>query len=194
MKYDVVIGLEVHIQLNTERKCFAPEANTFDLDANTHTSIVSLAHPGTLPRLNKKALLHAAQLGMAFGATITRKNLFARKNYFYPDLPKGYQLTQNENPIAVGGSLQVRRKDGSTFLVNFDHLHLEEDAGKSMHLPDKPFTALDYNRAGVPLVELVTLPCLHSAEDAAAFLQAVRRIVRYLDISDGNMEGDCEMA
>ncbi|TAE11870.1 MAG: Asp-tRNA(Asn)/Glu-tRNA(Gln) amidotransferase subunit GatB [Bacteroidetes bacterium] len=186
--FDIVIGLEVHIQLNTTRKCFAPEANTFDLEANTHTSFVSLAHPGTLPRLNKQALLHAAQLSMALGAKVTRKNLFARKNYFYPDLPKGFQLTQNENPIGIGGHLEVRRKDGSAFVVQIHHLHLEEDAGKSMHLADAPFTALDYNRAGVPLVELVTEPCLHSAEDAAAFLQAVRRLTRYLGISDGNME------
>jgi aspartyl-tRNA(Asn)/glutamyl-tRNA(Gln) amidotransferase subunit B len=137
--------------------------------------------------LNKKALLYAATLGIALGSKITRKNIFARKNYFYPDLPKGYQITQNENPIAIGGQLEVRRKDGSTFLVEIHHAHLEEDAGKSMHL-DKTWTALDYNRAGVPLVELVTQPCLHSAEDAASFLQAIRRLTRYLGISDGNME------
>lgn len=188
MPYDIVIGLEVHIQLSTARKCFAPEAQVFDLEPNTHTSFVSLAQPGTLPRLNKKALFYAAKLGLALGASITRKNIFARKNYFYPDLPKGYQITQNENPIAVGGRLEVMRKDGSTFIVQIHHAHLEEDAGKSMHLPQEDFTALDFNRAGIPLVELVTEPCLYSAEDAALFLQAIRRLTRYLEISDGNME------
>ncbi len=177
--YETVIGLEVHCQLQTVSKIFAADANTFGADPNTQVSVITLAHPGTLPKLNRQAVAFAVRMGLACGSTITRRNIFARKNYFYPDLPKGYQLSQDKGPICLGGQVGT---------VQLHHIHLEEDAGKSVHDADPYATCLDYNRAGTPLIEMVTDPCIRSAEEAGAFLTEVRRLVRYLDICDGNME------
>jgi aspartyl-tRNA(Asn)/glutamyl-tRNA(Gln) amidotransferase subunit B len=190
--YEAVIGLEVHCQLSTRSKMFAADANAFGADPNTQVSVITLAHPGALPRPNRRAVEYAVKMGLACGSEITRRNLFARKNYFYPDLPKGYQLSQDKGPICVGGGIQVRAKnfDGvpEDTTIQLHHIHLEEDAGKSIHDADPHSTCLDYNRAGTPLVEMVTDPCLRSADQAGQFLTEVRRLVRYLGICDGNME------
>lgn len=186
--YDLVIGLEVHVQLNTKAKLFSPEAAHFVSEANVHIDPVSLAHPGTLPVLNEAALEKAVALGSALGCSITRNSRFARKHYFYPDLPKAYQISQYDDPICVGGEVPVLRSDGTTFSVALTRIHMEEDAGKSVHDLDPTHTLLDYNRCGVPLVEMVTEPVLRSASDAARFVAEIRRIVRYLGVSDGNME------
>lgn len=197
-RYEAVIGLEVHCQLLTHSKIFAADANAFGAEPNTHISVITLAHPGTLPKLNRTAVEYAVRMGLACGSTITRKNIFARKNYFYPDLPKGYQLSQDKGPICVGGGIPVKVKDPITnqpyqTTIQIHHIHLEEDAGKSIHDSDpwatqSSVTRLDYNRAGTPLIEMVTDPCLHTAEEAGQYLTEVRRLVRYLDICDGNME------
>ncbi len=190
--YEVVVGLEVHCQLQTQSKLFAADANAFGADPNTQVSVITLAHPGTLPKINRLAVEYAIRMGLACGGDITRRNIFARKNYFYPDLPKGYQLSQDKGPICVGGSIQVRAQDAfgvlRETLIPLHHIHLEEDAGKSIHDADPTATCLDYNRAGTPLIEMVTEPCLRSADEAGQFLTEVRRLVRYLGICDGNME------
>ena len=191
-RYEAVIGLEVHCQLLTNAKIFAADANAFGAEPNTNVSVITLAHPGTLPKLNRKAVEYAIRMGLACGCSITRYNVFARKNYFYPDLPKGYQLSQDKTPICVGGSIRIKLKDsdGKATIehdVQVHHIHLEEDAGKSIH-DGGDFTNLDYNRAGTPLIEMVTDPCLRSAEEAGQYLTEVRKLVRYLGICDGNME------
>lgn len=191
MKYEIVIGLEVHCQLSTESKIFAPDINKFGSEPNTNISVITLGHPGVLPKLNKKAVEYAIRIGLACGCEITRNNYFDRKNYFYPDLPKGYQVSQDKYPICKGGAVKVRLKEGKGFKdhsLELHHIHLEEDAGKSVHDGSEAFTLLDYNRAGTPLVEIVSEPCMHSAEEAGAYLTEIRKIVRYLDICDGNME------
>lgn len=187
-KYETVIGLEVHAQLMTESKIFAPDANKFGSAPNTNISPITLGHPGVLPKLNKKAVEFAIKMGLASGSEITRNQYFDRKNYFYPDLPKGYQITQDKTPICVGGSVMVRLKDGTERPIAFHHIHLEEDAGKSIHADNETDTLLDYNRAGTPLIEMVTDPCIKSAEEAATFMSEIRKLVRYLGICDGNME------
>ena len=185
--YEAVIGLEVHAQLQTESKLFCGDATVFGADPNTQVSPISLGHPGTLPYLNREAVVLAIRLGLACHAEIHRNNYFVRKNYFYPDLPKGYQISQHTDPICVGGFVdtlvreQLRR-------VRLQRIHLEEDAGKSLHDLDLLFTALDYNRAGTPLVEIVTEPDLRSAEEAFAFLTEMRKRVRWVGVCDGNME------
>ncbi len=179
MNYQPVIGLEVHIQLQTRSKLFCSDNATYGASPNTQVSPVSLAHPGTLPVLNRQALEFAIQLGLALGSQITRRGWFDRKHYFYPDLPKGYQTTQLNAPIIVGGWLAG---------VQIHHVHLEEDAGKSIHDADPTQSHIDLNRAGVPLLELVTDPVIHDAETAAAFLTELRKLVRWLGICDGNME------
>lgn len=201
--YEAVIGLEVHCQLLTDSKIFAADANAFGAEPNTHISVITLGHPGTLPKLNRKAIEFAVRMGLACNSEITRHNVFARKNYFYPDLPKGYQLSQDKGPICVGGGVSITAKDRETdqtyqTTVQLHHIHLEEDAGKSIHdgsdsttpsgVNRSGVTRLDYNRAGTPLIEMVTEPCLHTADEAGQFLTEVRRLVRYLDICDGNME------
>ncbi|GAA4412780.1 Asp-tRNA(Asn)/Glu-tRNA(Gln) amidotransferase subunit GatB [Nibrella viscosa] len=191
--YEMVIGLEVHCQLLTATKNFAADSNQFGSEPNTNISVITLAHPGTLPKLNRKAVEYAVRMGLACGCEITRYNTFARKNYFYPDLPKGYQLSQDKGPICVGGGIPVKVKDPVTgepyeTTIQIHHIHLEEDAGKSIHDADDWATCLDYNRAGTPLIEMVTDPCIRTAEEAGAYLTEVRRLVRYLDICDGNME------
>lgn len=185
--YQPVIGLEIHAQLQTNSKIFASDPVNFGQAPNTLISAISLGHPGTLPKLNKKAVEFAIKLGLALGSEISPAQYFDRKNYFYPDLPKGYQVTQDKTPICIGGGINVHLKDGPKY-VAFHHAHLEEDAGKSIHEGDNPFSFIDYNRAGTPLIEMVTEPSIHSAEEAYALVFEIRKLVRYLGICDGNME------
>lgn len=189
-KYEAVIGLEVHAQLLTQSKLFSSDSAAFGGLPNTHISPVTLGHPGTLPFLNKKAVELAIRLGFACHCEIARENFFARKNYFYPDLPKGYQISQHTAPICIGGYVPVftDSKDGKSRNIQLNRIHLEEDAGKSMHDQDPDNTQVDYNRAGVPLVEIVTEPDLHTSDEAYAYLTELRRLVRWLDVCDGNME------
>jgi len=187
-EYELTIGLEVHIQLLTRSKAFCADAASFGAAPNTQVSAISLAHPGTLPRLNKKAVAHAVTMGLACGCTISRRSTFDRKNYFYPDLPKGYQITQDNTPICLGGNIKIRLADGTERTIALNRIHMEEDAGKLVHESHLPESWVDLNRAGMPLIELVTEPNLHSAEEAAVFLAEVRKLVRWLEIGDGNME------
>ena len=186
-KYTVVIGLEIHAQLSTESKIYAADSTQFGSDPNTNISVISLAHPGTLPLLNKKVLDYAIKMGLACQSKITRHNIFCRKNYFYPDLPKGYQLTQDRTPICVGGTVLIRTEKGEKH-VKLNRIHIEEDAGNSLHLDGQSDTFVDLNRAGVPLIEIVTEPDLDNSDEAVATMAEVRKLVRYLDICDGNME------
>ncbi len=186
-KYIAVIGLEVHAQLLTKSKIFNSDSALYGSAPNTNVSVISLAHPGTLPKLNKKAVEFAIKMGLACHSEISRFNIFDRKNYFYPDLPKGYQLTQNRTPICKGGYITIDTKVGESNVI-LNRIHLEEDAGKSIHLPHDPDTLVDLNRAGVPLIEIVTEPVIRTSEEAYAFLTEIRKLVRYLDICDGNME------
>ncbi len=185
--FEVVIGLEIHCQLATQTKIFAADAVVFGDSPNSHTSVITLGYPGTLPRLNRKAVEYAVKMGLACGSEITRYNVFARKNYFYPDLPKGYQISQDKTTICVGGSIHIRTKAGEQ-VIQLHHIHLEEDAGKSIHTDGEPDTLLDYNRAGTALIEMVTDPVMHTSEEAAACMAEVRKLVRYLGICDGNLE------
>ncbi|WP_339865629.1 Asp-tRNA(Asn)/Glu-tRNA(Gln) amidotransferase subunit GatB [uncultured Algoriphagus sp.] len=187
-KYQLIIGLEVHAQLLTESKMFAADANEYGKSPNTQISVITLGHPGTLPKVNRKAIAYAIKMGLACNSEITRHNVFARKNYFYPDLPKGYQLTQDKGPICVGGTVPIQLADGRKKDVILNRVHMEEDAGKSIHLAEEPDTLVDFNRAGTPLIEIVTEPDIHSPEEAYAFLAEVKKLVKYLDICDGNME------
>lgn len=186
-KYRVVIGLEVHAQLRTASKIFNSDASSFGAEPNTQVGVITLAHPGTLPKLNRLALEYAIKMGLACQSEITRHNIFDRKNYFYPDLPKGYQITQDHTPICKGGYVTIRTKTGGERNVALNRIHLEEDAGKSLH-EDGPDTLIDLNRSGVALIEIVTEPDMSAAEEASAFVSEVRRLVRYLEICDGNME------
>lgn len=186
-KYEAVIGLEVHTQLSTKSKFFCGDSTAFGSAPNTNVSPVSLAHPGTLPLMNKKAIDYAIKLGLAFNCEIVRKNYFARKNYFYPDLPKGYQVSQHTTPICKNGYVTIEA-DGIERNILLNRIHLEEDAGKSIHDADENYTCIDLNRAGVPLLEIVSEPDMHSAEEAFAYVTEIRKIVRYLQICDGNME------
>ncbi|KAB2913195.1 MAG: Asp-tRNA(Asn)/Glu-tRNA(Gln) amidotransferase subunit GatB [Bacteroidetes bacterium] len=187
-KYEAVIGLEVHAQLLTKSKAFCGDSTEYGAEPNTQVSVISLAHPGTLPRHNKKAIEFAIKMGLAVGSTIREVNHYARKNYFYADLPKGYQITQDKTPICTGGSVKIKLKDGSIKNVGITRIHMEEDAGKSMHDQDIYDTLVDFNRAGVPLIEVVSEPDIRSADEAYQYLTEVRKLVRYLDICDGNME------
>jgi aspartyl-tRNA(Asn)/glutamyl-tRNA(Gln) amidotransferase subunit B len=187
ISYETVIGLEVHVQLNTRSKAFCADPVQFGAEPNTLVSPVSLAHPGTLPRLNKEQVKKAVQLGLALGSSISMWCDFDRKNYTYPDLPKGYQLTQDHQPICIGGLLPVRIGD-TWKKIRIHHIHMEEDAGKNIHDLDPNYSLVDLNRAGTPLLEVVTEPDLRSAEEVDAFMTAMRQLVRYLDISDGNMQ------
>ena len=186
--YDLIVGLELHVQLNTKTKAFSPEAYDFGNEPNSQTSPVSLGHPGTLPVLNKEALDFAIKMGLACSCDIREYNLFARKNYFYADLPKGYQITQFDTPICNGGFVAIKDAKGQDKQIKLTRIHLEEDTGKSIHDIDPFNTLIDLNRAGVPLIEIVSEPDFRSAEEAYNYLQEVRRLVRYLDISNGNME------
>ena len=186
-KYEAVIGLEVHTQLLTKSKLFCGDSTTFGSAPNTNISPISLAHPGTLPVMNKKAIDYAIKLGLAFNCEIIRNNYFARKNYFYPDLPKGYQVSQHTTPICKNGYVTIN-VDGIERNILLNRIHLEEDAGKSIHDADENYTCIDLNRAGVPLLEIVSEPDMHTAEEAFAYVTEIRKIVRYLQICDGNME------
>ncbi|MCB0554396.1 MAG: Asp-tRNA(Asn)/Glu-tRNA(Gln) amidotransferase subunit GatB [Phaeodactylibacter sp.] len=186
-KYETVIGLEIHVQLATRSKAFCGDDASFGGEPNTHISPISLGHPGTLPRLNKKQVEYAVRLGLALGSRINLTNAFDRKNYFYADLPKGYQITQDRQPICIGGQLNISVGEEQKN-VRIHHIHMEEDAGKSMHDAGEDYSRIDLNRAGVPLLEIVSEPDLRSAEEVDAYMSAMRQLVRYLGISDGNME------
>ncbi len=186
-KYEVVIGLEVHAQLLTKSKIYSGDANNFGDPPNQNISVITLAHPGTLPKLNKKAVELAIKMGIACHSKISEYQIFDRKNYFYPDLPKGYQLTQDRTPICVGGYITIDSKGGEK-QIKLNRIHIEEDAGKLIHVDNESDSLVDYNRAGTPLIEIVTEPVIQSAEDAGAVLAQIRQIVKYLGICDGNME------
>jgi aspartyl-tRNA(Asn)/glutamyl-tRNA(Gln) amidotransferase subunit B len=185
--YELVVGLEVHAQLQTESKLFCSDPTIFGAAPNTQVSPISLAHPGTLPAMNEKAVDLAIRLGLALGTEIVKDNFFARKNYFYPDLPKGYQISQHTAPVCKGGALSLNY-EGNSKKVLLNRIHIEEDAGKSLHDQDPEYSCIDLNRAGVPLLEIVTEPCIHSAEDAYTFLVSLRKILRWTEVCDGNME------
>jgi aspartyl-tRNA(Asn)/glutamyl-tRNA(Gln) amidotransferase subunit B len=188
--FETVVGLEVHIQLSTKTKLFCADSAEYGGAPNTHVSPITLAHPGTLPVLNKKAVEYAVKLGLALGSEINRHSIFDRKHYFYPDLPKGYQTSQSTAPILIGGHLPIPASAHwqQPPVVQIHHVHLEEDAGKSIHDADPEYSCIDLNRAGVPLLELVTEPCIRSSEEAYAFITELRKLVRWLGICDGNME------
>ncbi|HEY2901410.1 MAG TPA: Asp-tRNA(Asn)/Glu-tRNA(Gln) amidotransferase subunit GatB [Polyangia bacterium] len=185
-KYEVVIGLEVHAQLATQSKIFSWSSAAFGGEPNTHTDPVCLGMPGTLPVLNHAAVDSAVRLGLAAGCKIRQRCRFSRKHYFYPDLPKGFQISQFDEPICDGGAITFRLR-GEARSVRLVRIHLEEDAGKNLHAP-AGVSFVDYNRAGVPLCEIVSEPDIRSAEEAAEYVRAVRALVRYLGICDGNME------
>ena len=187
-KYDTIIGLEVHVQLNTCSKIFCSDVNEFDSEPNTNISAISLGHPGTLPKLNKAVINSAIKLGLATNCEITRFNHFDRKNYFYVDLPKGYQITQDKNPICKFGFVVIHDNNNHSKKIGINRIHMEEDAGKSIHDSHPESTLVNLNRAGVPLLEIVTDPVIVSADEAYNFLVEIRKLVRYIDICDGNME------
>lgn len=187
-KYEAVIGLEVHAQMLTKSKAYSSDINEYGAHPNTNVSVITLGHPGTLPKMNKKTIEYAIKLGLACGCDIAPEQYFARKNYFYPDLPKGYQITQDKTPICTGGSIHIQLEDGSDKYIGLTRIHMEEDAGKSIHDVDVFDTLVDLNRAGVPLLEIVSEPDIRSSQEAYNYLTEVRKLVRYLDICDGNME------
>lgn len=187
-KYEVVIGLEVHAQMLTKTKAYSNDVNEYGSAPNSNISVVTLGHPGTLPVMNKKTIEFAIKLGLACDAHIAPAQHFARKNYFYPDLPKGYQITQDTTPICTGGSIVIRTDDGTEKSIGLTRIHMEEDAGKSIHDVDVYDTLVDLNRAGTPLLEIVSEPDMRSSMEAYHYLTEVRKLVRYLDICDGNME------
>lgn len=186
--YELVIGLEVHAQLLTASKMYNSDSTEFGNLPNTNISVITLGHPGTLPKVNKRAVEFAIKMGLACNSEITRTNIFARKNYFYPDLPKGYQLTQDKNPLCVGGKIPIVLASGEKKTIALTRIHMEEDAGKSIHLAGEVDTLVDFNRAGVPLIEIVTEPDMRTSEEAYNFLVEIKKLVRYLEICDGNME------
>ncbi|MGQ9653073.1 MAG: Asp-tRNA(Asn)/Glu-tRNA(Gln) amidotransferase subunit GatB [Thermodesulfobacteriota bacterium] len=188
MEYEPVIGLEVHAQLLTESKIFCGCSTTFGADPNTHTCPVCLGMPGVLPVLNQKVVDYALRLALATHCKISPRSVFARKNYFYPDLPKGYQISQYESPLATGGFLDICLEDGTWKRIGITRVHMEEDAGKLIHDEHRPFSYVDFNRTGVPLLEIVSEPDIRSPEEASAYLKALRDILVYLEICDGNME------
>lgn len=187
-EYELVCGLEVHVQLKTSSKAYSPDVNQYGAVPNTLVHPITLGHPGTLPVPNMKSVELAIRLGLAFECELAEEMYFARKNYFYADLPKGYQITQDKTPICTGGSVPITLRDGTEDRIQLTRIHLEEDSGKSLHDQDPFNTLVDLNRAGVPLVEIVSEPDFRSAEEAYAYLTEVRRTLRYLEVSDGNME------
>ncbi|WP_413193319.1 Asp-tRNA(Asn)/Glu-tRNA(Gln) amidotransferase subunit GatB [Pararobbsia alpina] len=195
MQWEVVIGLETHAQLSTVSKIFSAAPTQFGADANTQASVVDLALPGTLPVMNRGAVERAIRFGLAIGATIAPRSIFARKNYFYPDLPKGYQISQYEIPVVQGGTLTIQveanaktGKPAYEKVVELTRAHLEEDAGKSLHEDFEGMTGIDLNRAGTPLLEIVTEPVMRSASEAVAYAKALHSLVTWLGICDGNMQ------
>ncbi|MBL4716512.1 MAG: Asp-tRNA(Asn)/Glu-tRNA(Gln) amidotransferase subunit GatB [Bacteroidia bacterium] len=187
-KYEVVIGLEVHAQLLTKSKIYSSDSSEYGAGPNTNVSVISLGHPGTLPKLNKTAVEYAVKMGLACNCQIREYNQFARKNYFYADLPKGYQISQDKTPICHDGYLDVKLESGEHKRIGITRIHLEEDSGKSIHDQDINDSLIDLNRAGVPLIEIVSEPDIRTPEEAYAYLSEIRRLVRYLEICDGNME------
>ena len=187
-KYEAVIGLEIHAQLSTESKAYTSDSTAYGALPNTNISPISLGHPGTLPRLNEKNIEYAVKLGLAVEADIRERNEFARKNYFYADLPKGYQITQDKTPICNNGFITLFPNTEDEKKISITRIHLEEDAGKSIHDQDPYNSLIDLNRAGVSLVEIVSEPELNSADEAYEYVSQVRKLVRYLEICDGNME------
>lgn len=187
-KYEAVIGLEVHAQMLTQSKAFCSDSTLYGALPNSQVSPISLGHPGTLPVHNREAIRYAIRLGIACGSDITEHNYYARKNYFYADLPKGYQITQDKTPVCTGGSIHIKLKDGSQKNIRLQRIHMEEDSGKSMHDQDVFDSLIDLNRAGMALVEMVSMPDIKTGEEAYQYLTEVRKLVRYLDICDGNME------
>ena len=187
MQWEVVIGLEVHVQLTTQSKIFSGASTAFGAPPNTQACAVDLALPGTLPVLNEQAVKDAILFGLAIDAEICRDSVFERKNYFYPDLPKGYQTSQMDKPIVGPGVVEIRLEDGSTRNIRIHHAHLEEDAGKSLHEDFQGMSGIDLNRAGTPLIEIVSEPDMRSAEEAVAYLRKIHSIVTYLGVSDGDM-------
>ena len=186
-EWETVIGLEVHVQLATKSKIFSGASTLFGSSPNTQACNIDLGMPGVLPVLNEKVLKMAIKFGLSINANINSPTQFARKNYFYPDLPKGYQISQLDNPIVEGGGLEITLKDGSKKKIRITRAHLEEDAGKSLHEDFEGLTGIDLNRAGTPLLEIVSEPDLSSGEEAVAYLKKIHSIIRYLEISDGNM-------
>lgn len=188
MEWEVVIGLEIHVQLATNSKIFSGAATAYGAAANTQACAVDLGLPGVLPVLNKEAVRMAIKFALATGARIARRSVFARKNYFYPDLPKGYQISQMELPIVGEGSLDIHLEDGTVKTIGITRAHLEEDAGKSLHENFQNMTGIDLNRAGTPLLEIVSEPDMRSAKEAVAYMKKIHSLVTYIDICDGNMQ------
>jgi aspartyl-tRNA(Asn)/glutamyl-tRNA(Gln) amidotransferase subunit B len=188
MSYEAVIGLEVHAQLKTKSKIFCNCTTEFGASPNKHTCPVCLGMPGTLPVLNKKVVEYAMRMALATQCTISQESRFARKNYFYPDLPKGYQISQYELPIAEHGVIEIELSEGQRKKIGLTRIHMEEDAGKLVHDPLLPISQVDYNRTGVPLIEIVSEPDMRSPQEASAYLKKLHALVRYTDTCDGNME------
>jgi aspartyl-tRNA(Asn)/glutamyl-tRNA(Gln) amidotransferase subunit B len=188
MEWETVIGLEIHAQLATRSKIFSGSATAYGAQPNTQANLVDLGYPGVLPVLNREAVRMAAKFGLAVGATVAKRSVFARKNYFYPDLPKGYQISQYELPIVQLGKLEIMLDDGARKVIGITRAHLEEDAGKSLHEDFQGYSGIDLNRAGTPLLEIVSEPDMRSAKEAIAYLKRVHTLVRYLEICDGNMQ------
>jgi aspartyl-tRNA(Asn)/glutamyl-tRNA(Gln) amidotransferase subunit B len=186
--WETVIGLEVHAQLATRSKIFSGSATAYGAPPNAQASLVDLGYPGTLPVLNREAVRMAVRFGLAIGATVARRSVFARKNYFYPDLPKGYQISQYELPVVARGTVEILLEDGTRKVVGVTRAHLEEDAGKSLHEGLGRASGIDLNRAGTPLLEIVSEPDLRSAREAVAYMKKIHTLVRYLEICDGNMQ------
>lgn len=187
MSWETVIGLEVHVQLATKSKLFSGSSTRFGAEPNTQASLYDLAMPGTLPVMNEEVLRMAVSFGLAVDAEITKRSVFDRKNYFYPDLPKGYQISQLEFPTVGRGTLRIQLEDGSEKIVGITRAHIEEDAGKSLHEDFHGMSGIDLNRAGTPLLEIVSDPDIRSAKEAVAYLKKLHSIILYLGISDGNM-------
>jgi len=188
MEWETVIGLEIHAQLATRSKIFSGSSTAYGAAPNTQANLVDLGYPGVLPVLNGEAVRMAVRFGLATGARIARRSVFARKNYFYPDLPKGYQISQYERPVVEDGSLEIVLEDGARKTVGITRAHLEEDAGKSLHEDFHGLSGIDLNRAGTPLLEIVSEPDLRSAREAVAYMKKIHTLVRYLEICDGNMQ------
>ena len=188
MEWETVIGLEIHTQLATKSKIFSAAATAYGAEPNTQACAVDLGLPGVLPVLNKEAVTMAIKFGLAVGATVARHSIFARKNYFYPDLPKGYQISQYELPVVAHGKMTIELEDGSSKVIGITRAHLEEDAGKSIHENLHGMTGVDLNRAGTPLLEIVSEPDLRSAKEAVTYMKKIYSLVRYLGICDGNMQ------
>ena len=188
MDWETVIGLEIHTQLATKSKIFSGAATAYGAEPNTQACAVDLGLPGVLPVLNAEAVRMATKFGLAIGATVARRSVFARKNYFYPDLPKGYQISQYELPIVELGRIEIELEDGETKTIGITRAHLEEDAGKSLHEDFHGMTGIDLNRAGTPLLEIVSEPDLRSAKEAVAYMKKIHSLVRYLEICDGNLQ------